>query len=50
MELLGRETARSPVGCSGGARLGRVIRDIRRKISGNEAPKERFADLLALAV
>ena len=31
-------------------RLGRVIRDIRRKIAGNEAPQRRFADLLALAV
>ena len=31
-------------------RLGRVIRDIRRKIAGDEALKERFADLLALAV
>jgi IS5 family transposase len=31
-------------------RLGRVIRDIRRKIDGNEALKVRFADLLALAV
>jgi IS5 family transposase len=31
-------------------RLGRVIRDIRRKIADNEALKERFADLLALAV
>ena len=31
-------------------RLGRVIRDIRRKIAGNEALTERFADLLALAV
>ena len=30
-------------------RLGRVIRDIRRKIAGNEALRERFADLLALA-
>jgi IS5 family transposase len=30
-------------------RLGRVIRDIRRKIAGNEGLKERFADLLALA-
>lgn len=30
-------------------RLGRVIRDIRRKIEGNAALKERFADLLALA-
>src|SRR6266481_2999594 len=30
-------------------RLGRVIRDIRRKIAGNEALQERFADLLALA-
>jgi transposase, IS5 family len=29
-------------------RLGRVIRDIRRKIDGNEALKVRFADLLAL--
>src|SRR5262252_1109861 len=31
-------------------RLGRVIRDIRRKIAGNEALRERFADLLALAM
>jgi IS5 family transposase len=31
-------------------RLGRVIRDIRRKIDDNEVLKERFADLLALAV
>jgi transposase, IS5 family len=31
-------------------RLGRVIRDIRRKIAGNERLEERFADLLALAV
>jgi IS5 family transposase len=31
-------------------RLGRVIRDIRRKIADNEVLKERFADLLALAV
>jgi transposase, IS5 family len=31
-------------------RLGRVIRDIRRKIAGNKALEERFADLLALAV
>ena len=31
-------------------RLGRVIRDIRRKIAGNPALGERFADLLALAV
>jgi len=30
-------------------RLGRVIRDIRRKITGNEALQERFAILLALA-
>jgi IS5 family transposase len=30
--------------------LGRVIRDIRRKIADNETLKERFADLLALAV
>jgi IS5 family transposase len=30
-------------------RLGRVIRDIRRKIAGDDALKERFADLLALA-
>jgi transposase, IS5 family len=30
-------------------RLGRVIRDIRRKIEGDEALKQRFADLLALA-
>jgi IS5 family transposase len=31
-------------------RLGRVIRDIRRKIAGNERLEKRFADLLALAV
>jgi transposase, IS5 family len=31
-------------------RLGRVIRDIGRKIAGNPALRERFADLLALAV
>ena len=31
-------------------RLGRVIRDIRRKIAGNETLQARFADLLALAV
>ena len=31
-------------------RLGRVIRDIRRKIAGNAAIEERFADLLALAM
>jgi IS5 family transposase len=31
-------------------RLGRVIRDIRRKIARNELLEERFADLLALAV
>src|SRR5213076_420771 len=31
-------------------RLGRVIRDIRRQIAGNDALKDRFADLLALAV
>ena len=30
-------------------RLGRVIRDIRRKIEGNEALEERFGPLLALA-
>src|SRR5216684_4043105 len=30
-------------------RLGRVIRDIRRKIAGNEGLQERFADLLARA-
>jgi transposase, IS5 family len=30
-------------------RLGRVVRDIRRKIAGNEALTERFADLLSLA-
>ena len=30
-------------------RLGRVIRDIRRKIDGSEGLKERFAELLALA-
>ena len=31
-------------------RLGRVVRDIRRKIAGNQALTERFADLLALAM
>jgi IS5 family transposase len=31
-------------------RLGRVIRDIGRKIAGNEMLKERFAELLGLAV
>ena len=31
-------------------RLGRVIRDIRRKIEGNAELEERFANLLALAV
>ena len=31
-------------------RLGRVIRDIRRKIAGNGRLQERFADLLALAL
>jgi IS5 family transposase len=31
-------------------RLGRVIRDIRRKIAGDEALQHRFADLLARAV
>jgi IS5 family transposase len=31
-------------------RLGWVIRDIRRKIAGNPALGERFAELLALAV
>jgi transposase, IS5 family len=31
-------------------RLGRVIRDIRRKIACNQRLQERFADLLALAV
>jgi IS5 family transposase len=31
-------------------RLGRVVRDIRRKIAGDPALRERFADLLALAV
>jgi IS5 family transposase len=31
-------------------RLGRVIRDIRRKIEGSPALRERFADLLALAM
>jgi len=31
-------------------RLGRVIRDIRRKIESNPALRERFADLLALAM
>ncbi len=30
-------------------RLGRVIRDIRRKVAGNEGLRERFATLLALA-
>ena len=30
-------------------RLGRVIRDIRRKIAGNDELRERFANLLALA-
>ena len=30
-------------------RLGRVIRDLRRKIDGSEGLKERFAELLALA-
>ena len=30
-------------------RLGRVIRDIRRKIAGNDRLEQRFADLLALA-
>ncbi len=30
-------------------RLGRVIRDIRRKIAGNDKLEQRFADLLALA-
>ena len=30
-------------------RLGRVVRDIRRKIAGNDALTERFAGLLALA-
>jgi transposase, IS5 family len=30
-------------------RLGRVIRDIRRKIAGDQPLQERFADLLALA-
>jgi hypothetical protein len=29
-------------------RLGRVIRDIGRKIAGNETLQARFADLLAL--
>src|ERR1700745_67614 len=29
-------------------RLGRVIRDVRRQIAGNETLKKRFADLLAL--
>src|SRR5829696_3308502 len=32
------------------ARLGRVIRDIRRKIAGNAALEERFGPLLDLAV
>ena len=31
-------------------RLGRVVRDIRRKIAGSEVLKERFANLLALAM
>jgi IS5 family transposase len=31
-------------------RLGRVIRDIRRKIAGHDALTARFADLLALAI
>src|SRR5436305_15343528 len=31
-------------------RLGRVIRDIRRKIAGNDRLEQRFADLFALAV
>jgi IS5 family transposase len=31
-------------------RRGRVIRDVRRKIAGNETSQARFADLLALAV
>jgi len=31
-------------------RLGRVIRDIRRKIAGHDVLTERFADLLALAL
>jgi transposase, IS5 family len=31
-------------------RLGRVIRDIHRKIAGNEALEARFADLLARAM
>ena len=31
-------------------RLGRVIRDIRRKIAGDPAQQQRFADLLALAL
>jgi IS5 family transposase len=31
-------------------RLGRVIRDIRRKVTGDETLRERFADLLALAM
>jgi len=31
-------------------RLGRVVRDIRRKIAGSEVLKERFAELLALAM
>jgi transposase, IS5 family len=30
-------------------RLGRVMRDIRRKIAGNDALRERFAEFLALA-
>ena len=32
------------------ARLGRVIRDVRRKIQGDAALEERFGPLLALAV
>ena len=31
-------------------RLGRVIRDIRRKLASNDALEQRFTDLLALAV
>src|SRR5216684_2719125 len=31
-------------------RLGRVVRDIRRKIAGDEGLQERFAELLALAM
>jgi IS5 family transposase len=38
-------------GGNGGApRLGRIIRDIRRKIEGNAALKNRFGPLLDLAL